>query len=227
MCIRDRGKYNVMVLADEIYGDLVYLPTKSISTYIPHLTIRGSSVSKNLGCGGYRLGWITFPRELTGFFGKCHSIASSLYSCTTAHIQYATAELFDKQDVMNRIFNNTKFIFEIVIRDICEIFNTSKCHNMIQYVYPQAAWYLFLNFDKYEDKLAQRNINTSVELQEFLLEHFGIATVAGEKFNVGGLNLRFSLVDISGFNYETNPHGDIAIKMKKGLKLLIHFFEKL
>ena len=62
-------------------------------------------------------------------------------------------------------------------------------------------------------------------LQEYLLETFGIATVAGEKFNVNGLNLRFSLVDISGFNYDTNLHGDISIKMKEAFRLLIHFFE--
>ena len=40
------NKHNVMVMADEIYGDLAYIPTESISMYIPHLTIRGSSVSK-------------------------------------------------------------------------------------------------------------------------------------------------------------------------------------
>ena len=212
-------------MADEIYEDLAYLSTDSISMYIPHLTIRGSSVSKNLGCGGYRLGWLTFPTELTEFFGKCHSIASSLYSCTTAPIQYATAELFSRQDIMTRILINTKVLLKVVIKDICELLENSECRDKIRYVYPEAAWYLFLNFDKYKDKLADHNINTSVELQEYLLETFGIATVAGEKFNVNGLNLRFSLVDISGFNYDTNPHGDIAIKMKEAFRLLIHFFE--
>jgi aspartate aminotransferase len=230
------NKHNVMVMADEIYGDLAYIPTESISMYIPHLTIRGSSVSKNLGWGGYRLGWITFPHELTDFFETCHSIISSLYSCTTTHIQYATAELFDNQHVCQHIFNTTKIVFKTIIKDICELIDKSNCCNMIKYVYPQSAWYLFLNFDTYKDKLVNNHIFTSIELQDFLLENFGIATVAGERFNIDGLNLRFSLVDIHlrfslvdihKINETQLYTTGISDKMKEGIELLINFFEQL
>ena len=40
---------------------------KSISEYIPELTIIGSSISKDLGCGGYRLGWFIFTEKLVVF----------------------------------------------------------------------------------------------------------------------------------------------------------------
>ena len=61
-------KHNVILLADEIYNNLIFdEKVLSISEYLPKSTIRCSSVSKDLGCGGYRLGWVTFPKELDYF----------------------------------------------------------------------------------------------------------------------------------------------------------------
>ena len=58
-------KYNVIVLADEIYIDIHHNnKIVSMSEFIPDQTIIGTSVSKNIGCGGYRLGWMTFPKKL-------------------------------------------------------------------------------------------------------------------------------------------------------------------
>ena len=70
------------MIADEIYQNINHFnEIVSISEYLPKLTIRGSSVSKDLACGGYRLGWITFPSELNDFYLKCKSAISSIYSC--------------------------------------------------------------------------------------------------------------------------------------------------
>ena len=73
-------KFNCIVFSDEIYSNLTHFnEIESISTFIPELTIRGSSVSKDLACGGYRLGWITFPKQLENLFLKCRSAASYLF----------------------------------------------------------------------------------------------------------------------------------------------------
>jgi aspartate/methionine/tyrosine aminotransferase len=104
---------------------------------------------------------------------------------------------------------------------MCECIENSDCKGKIRYIYPQAAWYLFLNFDKYKGRLAEHNINSSVDLQMFLLNTYGIVTVAGKHFNVRGLNLRFSLVDIINF------HGDICSRMKEGFGLLLDYFSHL
>ena len=78
---------------------------------LPKLTIRGSSVSKDLACGGYRLGWITFPIELNDFYLKCKSAISSKNSCTSVPIQYALAEtLKSKYEINNYyLFLNTVY----------------------------------------------------------------------------------------------------------------------
>ena len=84
-------KYNCYVFADEIYLNLCYSQNvKSISQFIPELTIQGSSVSKDLGCGGYRLGWMAFPESLNNLYNKCAEFSSNIYSCASVPTQYAT-----------------------------------------------------------------------------------------------------------------------------------------
>jgi aspartate aminotransferase len=218
-------KYNVIVFSDEIYANLAYVPTVSISTYLPHLTIRGSSISKDLGCGGHRLGWITFPSELSWLFQRCSVIASSIYSCTTIPIQYATANVLNNYELMNKICNDTKNVFSLIIQEVCECIDSSKCKDKILYVYPQAAWYLFLNFDRYKSSLIKQGIHNGVELQEFLLNKYGLVTVAGINFNVSGFHLRLSLVDIT-----IDDHTGLLLnhcKIKEGIQLLLEYFENL
>ena len=185
------NKYNCIVLADEIYFNINhYNMIESICNYIPHLTIRGSSVSKDLGCGGYRLGWLTYPKELDDLYYECLGNASSIYSCTSTPIQYATYEVLqDKTILQDHSFLLNKIFKEITNR-VCLILDKSK----LKYVKPTAAWYFFVNFDYYKDKL---NINNSYDLSEYFLDKFGIVSVAGECFNSPGLNLRLSLVDIN------------------------------
>jgi aspartate/methionine/tyrosine aminotransferase len=86
----------------------------------------------------------------------------------------------------------------------------------IKYVKPTAAWYVFINFDNYKDKL---NINSSYELSEYFLDKFGIVSVAGECFNYPGLNLRLSLVDI---NINELDNYDIAFShMIEGFNIMV------
>ena len=220
--------HNVIVFSDEIYANLAYISTVSISTYIPHLTIRGSSVSKDLGCGGYRLGWATFPEDLGWFFDKCHKLSSSIYSCTTAPIQYAVASLLNDVSSFETICKETKSTFKIIAGQICKYIDEyPSCKDMIRYVPTQSAWYLFLNFDKYKNKLSKMDITTSCELQEFLLKIYGIVSVAGTHFNVDGLNLRFSLVDLTTIKTESGLNMYSWNHMIFGFKLLLGFFANL
>lgn len=212
-------KHNCIVFADEIYHNLTYEKKfYSISHYIPELTIRGSSVSKDLACGGYRLGWITFPKKLEWFFYECWASASSIYSCPCSVIQYAVADTLKEKEKLIIYINNTINIYKIISDDICSILNDSK----IKFFTPESSWYIFANFDNYKEELKKLNINNSFELSKLLINELGIVTVAGEAFNCKGLNLRFSLVDIEfkGRFFNVN-------NMKKGFKILIDFFDNL
>jgi len=186
-------KNNVIVLADEIYFNLIFEgSTISISELIPELTIRASSVSKDLGCGGYRLGWLTFPKELNDLYTKCKSVSSSMYSCPNLPIQYATADMLLLEDIFSNHCNKIKKIFKEVVEKCCKIIDKSK----IKYVKPTSSWYVYLNFSNYENKLRNLNINDSHDLSLYLINKIGLVNVAGECFNSKGFNIRLSLVDI-------------------------------
>ena len=209
-------KHNVILLADEIYNNLIFdEKVLSISEYLPKSTIRCSSVSKDLGCGGYRLGWVTFPKELDYFFNKCKSVASSIYSCSNLPVQYATAEILQMKNEFNIHCNNTKLIFKEIVNECCKLLDNSK----IKYIKPTSAWYIFLDFSYYEKKLKELNIKNSYELSYYLIDKLGIVNVAGEAFNCKGLNIRLSLVDFKLINGKVN-YDNIILALKKILSFL-------
>ena len=188
-------KYNCIVLADEIYQEINHFNIfKSISEFIPNLTIKASSISKDMGCGGYRLGWLLFPKKLEYFYNKCAAYSSSIYTCSSVPIQYAVAETLCKNK--SELINHYKFLnylYKMIFLNVFKILKKSK----LKYIEPNSSWYIFINFDNYKDKLKKIDIDNSYKLSSLLLEKLGIINVAGENFNIKGLNIRFSLVDIN------------------------------
>ena len=225
-------KHNCIVLADEIYLNVHHFSkTQTISDYIPELTIKGTSVSKDLACGGYRLGWITFPKQLEDLYLKCNSFASSIISCPNVPTQYATDKMLNNEIVLNDYFHMTNIIYKYIVDKVDSILKDSN----IKFIKPNSGWYIFLNFDNYRDKLKLLNIKNSYDLHSYLLNNLNILTVAGENFNCSGLNLRLSLIDINTdllYKTEINSQNvlstlqenpEILDKIKKGLKVLIDF----
>ena len=204
-------KHDVIVLTDEIYMNINHFNEfQTIADFIPHLTIRGSSVSKDLACGGYRLGWMTFPKELNDFYDVNLMNAVVIYSCTCTPIQYATNEILNDSQVLKEYFDFQNKTFKDIVKQCFDVIKESK----IGYVYPTSAWYTFLNFDQYKTQLQKININNSDDLSIYLLNEIGIVTVPGECFHVDGLNLRFSFVDT-------------IENMLEGLKKMIDFLNNL
>jgi aspartate aminotransferase len=221
------NKYNCIVLADEIYMNLTHFnKIETISTYIPHLTIRSSSVSKDLGCGGYRLGWLTFPKELKNLYKKCSANASSIYSCTSTPIQYATSHMLNNKSLFTKHCNFNNKVYKHIVANLCEILYKSK----IKFAKPTCAWYIFANFSNYKNKFEKISVTNSYELSSLLLNEIGIISVPGECFNTSGLNLRFSLVDIDIDNiFVMNEMINITCypKMIEGFTKLVNFLNNL
>ena len=218
-------KYDCVVLADEIYMNLTHHGrVRSISEYIPELTIIGSSVSKDLGCGGYRLGWLIFPKEQNALFNKCNSYCSSIYSCASVPIQYATGEMLRNKDLFTSHCEVSVKIYRYISGEICNILRSSK----IRFIPPNSSWYVFLNFSEYEQRLSEKGIHTSYELSELLVNEIGMVCVPGANFNIDGLYLRISLVDFEIPDMSDLVVEDINItKMIEGMEKLIGLVESM
>ena len=215
-------KYNCYVFADEIYLNLCYSQNvKSISQFIPELTIQGSSVSKDLGCGGYRLGWMAFPESLNSLYNKCAEFSSNIYSCASVPTQYATNDMLLNKELHKHFYIESSKIYNIISSKICELLNLTK----LNFVKPNAAWYILINFDAYKKELSKLDIYTGTDLSTYLLEKLNILTVAGDPFNIKGLNLRLSFVD---FKYTINQKEELDISnMIEGIKVLSNFLKLL
>jgi aspartate aminotransferase len=214
-------KYNVIIMADEIYLNVSHNNKNvcSISDYLPKQTIIGSSISKDIGCGGYRLGWMIFPTELEYLYNKCSSLASSIYSCPNIIMQHATAEFLnhDNISVYKEYLHYENEIFKNNIRVICDTIDKQQNNKKkkIRYSRPNAAWYIVLNFIEYKSKLSNIGIINSRDLSKRILNNYGIVTVPGICFNSNELILRLSLVDF-------DDNLDIS-NMIEGINILCKF----
>lgn len=222
------NKYNCVVMSDEIYSNLGHnRQTTSISNYCPNNCIVGSSLSKDLGCGGYRIGWLIFPESLKNLCNRCKSNASSMYSCVSTPLQYVVNDVYNNLNVLN----SQSSIMNTLCREYVKQADIILKRTKLTYVLPNSCWYIFINFENYSSKLKLKDIYTSEELNNFLLKEFGIVTVAAKYFNSNELSLRFSLVDID-LDYVKEYMNKLDIvnsfrKMREGLIILRRFVRSL
>ena len=221
-------KYNCIVLADEIYLNLAHNNnTISIANFIPELTIRGSSLSKDMACGGYRLGWLIFPDNLNNLYKKCCGLVSSIYSCTCTPIQYAASDILSDRSTYFQICETNNLIYKFIIKKVDDILKNTK----LSYIYPESAWYLFLNFEKYSQILRKKNIMDSNTLVNYLRDKLGIISVSGTKFSCSELSIRLSLIDISPHTIYNNMSNSISEKyysnLLRGIEVLAEFLHNL
>ena len=88
-------KYNIIIIADEIYAELDFTGKyKSLTHFYPENTIISSGLSKWCGAGGWRLGTLTFPKELSYIKDSIRTIASETFTSVSAPIQYAAIKAY-------------------------------------------------------------------------------------------------------------------------------------
>jgi aspartate/methionine/tyrosine aminotransferase len=87
---REQG---LMVVSDEIYALIAHgaVPHVSISQFYPEGSIVLGGLSKHLSLGGWRFGVAILPPGKAGkaLRDAIQTIASSIWSCVTAPVQYA------------------------------------------------------------------------------------------------------------------------------------------
>lgn len=228
------NKYKCFVLSDEIYNKVIYKKYQNeygtISTYCPN-TIIGCSLSKNWGSGGYRYGWLKFPKniineDLLKLYKYSGGLASSLYTCPTTIMQYVGVEALsyskntlDYIKFQNKMFDEVNSYCHKKLEDM-----KIKCSNT------KGAWYKLINFSYYKNKLNKRNIITSQDLANTLLKDLHIVCVAGNYFGIKKeLILRISMIDIkvNYNNFLTNENTYDYINMKKCMEALENWLNKL
>jgi len=190
-------RYNVIILSDEIYGELDHSGThSSIAKYYPEGTIISSGLSKWCGAGGWRLGTFSFPPELNWLLKAMAGVASETFTSTSAPIQYAAITAFRGSIQIERYLAHSRRILRLLGNWCAERIARTGA-NLVR---PQGAFYLFPDFSPLKQRLQQNGITTSLQLAEKALDEAQVAILPGASFgrNPSELTVRLAYVNFDG-----------------------------
>ena len=189
--------YRVLLLSDEIYGEIHHKGQhRSIAEFYPEGTIISSGLSKWCGAGGWRLGTFTFPKSLHWLLDAMAAVASETYTSTSAPIQYAAVRAFQGGPEIEHYLAQCRRILRALGKHCTEQLKEAG----VKVFRPKGAFYLFPSFSPLKKMLEARGINSNRELCERLLEETGVATLPGVSFGRPDykMALRLAYVDFDG-----------------------------
>lgn len=190
-------KYKIILLSDEIYGELNHRGKHiSISRFYPEGTIISSGLSKWCGAGGWRLGTFTFPPSLRWLLDAMAAVASETFTSTSAPIQYAAVRAFKGGlDIERYLWNSRR-----VLRSLGKHISNKLADAGVKVPMPEGGFYLFPDFGEYKDIFYKRGIYNCEEFCERLLMETGVAMLPGSAFGrpVEEFTARLAYVDFDG-----------------------------
>ena len=190
-------KYKIILLADEIYGELHHNGQHvSIARFYPEGTIVSSGLSKWCGAGGWRLGFFVFPEPLRWLLDAMAVVASETFTSTSAPIQYAAVAAFQQNPLLEDYLSKSRRILKFIGKSM----HTQLESFQVYAPKPQGGFYLFPNFETYRENLAKKGIQTAGQLCDCMLEDTGVALLPSFDFGRPSeeLTARLSYVDFDG-----------------------------
>ena len=200
----------MIVLSDEIYSQLNFKDnfSPSISKYYPEGTIVFGGLSKVFSAGGYRLGFMSLPKELNQLSIVYRSLFSETFSCVSSPVQFAAVKAYEYSDKLKEYVS----ISSAILHEISSYVFSELLKNNIDCTNPEGAFYMMIGFDQFKTQIQSLGINTSKELAHFLLEKYQVALLPGSDFGFETTEFFFRLAFVD-FNGEKvmNAYRDIAI----------------
>ncbi|MBM7636431.1 pyridoxal phosphate-dependent aminotransferase [Streptococcus saliviloxodontae] len=168
-------EHDILILADDIYGRLVYngatfTPISSLSEAIRQQTIVVNGVAKAYSMTGWRVGFAVGDPEIIGAMSK---IIGQTTSNLTTVAQYAAIEAFTgPQDAVETM----RQAFEERLNTIYPLLNDVPGFEVVK---PQGAFYLFPNVTK---AMEMKGYTDVTAFTTAILEEVGVALVTGAGF---------------------------------------------
>jgi aspartate/methionine/tyrosine aminotransferase len=190
--------HQVVVISDEIYAmiDFTDKPHTSMAHHFPEGTIVTAGLSKSFAAGGYRLGLMMVPEELSLIMAALKSVVSETFSSVSAPIQYAALEAYGNFEAVRPFIKKT-----------CEIYRFTGDYMHKRFTgmglncpKPEGSFYLFPDFDRFKENLREKGILTGIGLCDILLEQARISVLPGSDFYLPAtsLGVRAAFVDYDG-----------------------------
>ena len=169
---------NIYILADEIYEKICFndnfTSIASISERAKDLTITINGFSKSVAMTGLRLGYSASNKTIAKAISTIQGHLVSHPSLTAQYIGYsALKECSNDITHMVTSYKNRRDL-------IC---NKLDSINSIDYIYPEGAFYVFINISSIKDIL-NYNESLSIDFCNLFLEKYNVAVVPGIAFGM-------------------------------------------
>jgi aspartate/methionine/tyrosine aminotransferase len=195
-------RYDLVIISDEIYRDLVYDDEPKFETpssFASERTVVTSGLSKSLALGGWRLGVVRLPdgplgRELRS---RLLAIGSEIWSAPANPVQHAAAYAYSEPTVLTEHIARSRRLHAAVARAVADRFAAAGASVRP----PQAAFYVYPDFGPLTDTLMARHEVTSDEgLADLLLRRYGVGVLPASAFGEqpGLLRLRVATAMLYG-----------------------------
>lgn len=163
---------NLIVIADEIYSELVYGATHtSIANYIPEQTLILNGASKSHAMTGYRIGFIAGPQELMKSVSAIHAMlvtAASNPAMAAAVAAFGTNEGKTATQEMKDAYEQRR---DFVVNNLQKL--------GFKLINPQGAFYVFA-------KIPKQYGNDDLKFATDLANEGKVAVIPGSFFGAGG-----------------------------------------
>ncbi|KAG9242220.1 kynurenine aminotransferas-like protein [Calycina marina] len=176
-------KNNVIILSDEVYDRLFYVPFTRIATLsqeIERLTITVGSAGKNFYATGWRVGWLIGPPHLLTYVSAAHT--RICYS-SVSPLQEAAAIGFEEAD--------TNGFWEAAVKEMKEKlnrFNEIWAELDLPFSDPEGGYFVLVNMSKvhlpcdYPFPDHVKNRPRDFKLSWFLIQEVGVAAIPPTEF---------------------------------------------
>ena len=186
-------KYELIIISDEIYAELDFTGNyHSITHFYPEGTIVSGGLSKWCGAGGWRLGTMIFPQNLSFIRKAIRSVASETFTSVSAPIQYAAVKAYktNHNEFLKKCRKILNFVSSFLHEELCSV--------GIKALKPTGGFYILCDFSNVIKK--SDNIFSDKELSNLLLQKLGVASLPGSDFGLEKekMILRLAFVDFDG-----------------------------
>jgi len=186
-------EHGIWVVSDEIYQNLVYEGARAVSIVeaVPELadqTILVNGVAKTYAMTGWRVGWMVGPADAITLAGNLQSHLSS--NVNNVAQRAALAALTGPQDAAEQMrvaFDRRR---TLIVAELSKIPGVTVPNPLgAFYVYPDVTGLLGRRWHG-------KDVSTSLELADLILDEAEVAVVPGEAFGPSGyLRLSYALGD--------------------------------
>src|SRR5262249_32353767 len=184
--------YDLVVISDEIYRDLVFDSTAALASPVdfdPERTVVTTGLSKNLALGGWRIGVARLPDGPLGraLHDQLLGIGSEIWSSASGPVQAAAALAFGEPPELADRLARTRSLHEAACHAPADRFAATG----VIVPEPQAAFYLYPDFDPWREHLAMRHgVTTGPGLAALLLDRYGVGVLPASAFGEAESALR-------------------------------------